>query len=267
MLKKLSKIWIVLLLFLVPAVPVFARDLGTPLLVDDADILSSEEEDELEEKLESISNLYNCDVVVYTCDTIYGASAKREAANYFNAHNYGMGADRDGIILLLAMDDHKYGFATHGEGIINLFHDSVLERMGEDLTFYLKEEDYYLAIDNYADECETILREEDLPDEKESKGIVQYIFDGIISVVGGVLAALGIGSIKKSNLKSVHTQVAAANYINRSSFNLTRQSDQFLHNEITKTRHRDPDDDRDSDSSTTFTSDDGDTFGGSEGSW
>jgi hypothetical protein len=73
--------------------------------------------------------------------------------------------------------------------------------------------------------------------------------------------------IKKSNLKSVHTQVAAANYINRSSFNLTRQSDQFLHNEITKTRHRDPDDDRDSDSSTTFTSDDGDTFGGSEGSW
>lgn len=265
MLKKLSQIFICFLLILFPAVPVFARDLDTLLVVDEADVLTDFEERELEEKMESLSSMQSCDIVVLTVDSIYGQSAKRAAADYFNAHNYGIGEDRDGIILLLAIDDHKYGFATHGQGIINLFHDSVLERMGNDLVAYLQSEDYYGAIDNYVDQCEIILNEEDIPEEKP--GIFQWIFNAVVSLFGGILAAFGIGSAKKSNLQSVHTQVAAENYIKRSSFHLTGQQDQFLHNEVTRTPHRNPNDDRDGFSSTTFTSSDGDTFGGSEGSW
>ncbi len=265
MLKKISRLLVVFFLILFQTAPVFARELGTPLVVDEADVLTDSEERLLEDKMGEISGQYNCDVIVLTVDSIYGASAKREAANYFNAHNYGVGEDRDGIILLLAIDDHKYGFATHGQGIINLFHDSVLERMGDDLVSYLQDEEYYDAIDNYADQCRTILSEEDIPEE--SGGIFQIIINAIVSMVGGVMAAFGIGTVKKSNLQSVHTQVAAENYIKRSSFRLSDRQDRFLHSDVTRTRHPDPSDDRDSFSSTTFTSDDGDTFGGSEGSW
>ena len=265
MLKKISRLFVVFLLILFQTTPVFAREPGTPLVVDDADVLTDYEEELLEEDTEDISDQYNCDVIVLTVDSIYGASAKREAANYFNAHNYGIGEDRDGIILLLAIDDHKYGFATHGEGIINLFHDSVLESMGEDLVPYLRDEDYYGAIDNYAQNCKSVLSEENT--SEESGGIFQIVINAIVSVIGGVLSALGIGSVKKSNLQSVHTQVAAENYIKRSSFQLFDKQDRFLHSDVTRTRHPDPSDDRDGFSSTTFTSDDGDTFGGSEGSW
>jgi uncharacterized membrane-anchored protein YhcB (DUF1043 family) len=57
----------------------------------------------------------------------------------------------------------------------------------------------------------------------------------LIALVIGVLIALLIVSLMKGQLKSVHMEKEAAEYIRKNSFHLTKSQDHFLYKRLDKT--------------------------------
>ena len=86
-------------------------------LVDDADLLASEEEQDLLAKLNEISERQAVDVVVVTVDSLDGKTSEAFADDYFDYNGYGIGTDRDGIIFVISMGERQMAMSTRGFGI------------------------------------------------------------------------------------------------------------------------------------------------------
>ena len=56
----------------------------------------------------------SCDVIVVTVASLDGKTAESYADDYFDFNGYGLGQDRDGILLLLSMEDRDWAISTHG---------------------------------------------------------------------------------------------------------------------------------------------------------
>ena len=88
-----------------------------PRLTDEADLLTDEEEELLLKQLDEISERQNCDVVVAAVDGLDGKSAMEYADDFYDYNGYGMGNERDGIILLVSMEERDWWISTCGFGI------------------------------------------------------------------------------------------------------------------------------------------------------
>lgn len=69
-----------------------------PRLVDRADLLSELEEEELEARLDEISERQQADVVVVTVNSLDGKSAQDYADDFYDYNGYGIGTDKSGWI-------------------------------------------------------------------------------------------------------------------------------------------------------------------------
>ena len=65
------------------------QDRQLPRLVDDADLLTDSEEQELNTELDEISEKQQCDVVVVTKNSLDGKSAQDYADDFFDYNGYG----------------------------------------------------------------------------------------------------------------------------------------------------------------------------------
>ena len=90
-----------------------AEELHTVRLVDYAGLLEDDEAETLEEKLDQISEDYDCDVAVVTEESINGAEPMDYADDYFDYKGYGMGEDKSGILFLVTMSERKFWMSTH----------------------------------------------------------------------------------------------------------------------------------------------------------
>lgn len=80
-----------------------AEEVHTERLADFADLLDDGQEEELEAKLDQVSEDYGCDVVVVTEETLDGAVPQDYADDFFDYNDYGMGEDKSGILFF---DNH-----------------------------------------------------------------------------------------------------------------------------------------------------------------
>ena len=82
--------------------------LSTPKrLVDDADLLDSDEYSSIKDKLDEISERQSFDVVIVTVDSTDGKSPRNFADDYYDENGYGQGSDCDGILLLISMEGRE----------------------------------------------------------------------------------------------------------------------------------------------------------------
>ena len=87
--KKLLSISLALLLIAALMVPAFAAD--APLLADDADLLSSEEESIILKKLTQTSDALDMDIVIVTTADVAGKSLRDYADDYYDDNGFGVG--------------------------------------------------------------------------------------------------------------------------------------------------------------------------------
>lgn len=71
----------------------------TPKIIDNAGLLTSNEESNLEYLAQSIVSFYEMDVVILTVDNTNGADVTTYADNYFDYNDYGIGDDNSGVLL------------------------------------------------------------------------------------------------------------------------------------------------------------------------
>ncbi len=123
----------------------FFHNDGFPRVVDDADLFSTSEEAQLEERSAQIRSQYETDLVILTTKDLHGKNIMDVADDYFDYNGYGCGDDYDGIILVISMEpgDRQYWISTCGTEIA-LFKDEI-EDMKSILVSYLSAGEYFGA--------------------------------------------------------------------------------------------------------------------------
>ena len=255
------------------ATPVLAEEsskVSKDYVVDNADLLTQTEENELSEKLQDISDELQFDVVVVTTNSIGSKTATEYADDYFDYNGYGRGSNNDGALFLVDMGDRKWAISTSGYGIEALV-DSALDDMEEEIVPYLKSGDYDGAFNEFADLTYDIVN--DAKNGKSYSNSTTSTIKNHKNIGTNLIVAFSIGAgisliiilVYRSKLKPVKFQKEAKEYIVPGSFNLRRSDDVFLYFNITKVpipKNNDSDD-----SGSFHSSSSGSSHGGSSGSF
>ena len=121
-------------------------------VVDEADLLSTEEEGTLKARLDELSEKYEMDIVVLTVESVGDKTPEEYADDYYDYNGYGYGSNYDGLLLLVSMEEHDWHISTSGEAI-DAFTDSNIETIGSLIADDLGDEKYFSAFSTFADEC------------------------------------------------------------------------------------------------------------------
>jgi len=249
--KWLSVLLCIFLLCVTLGISAFAHP---DRLVDDADLLTSVEESVIREQLDQISQTYNMDVVIVTVPDIGNTSVVAYADDYFDYNGYGLGdSGQDGVLLLINMAGRDWYISTCGAGI-EAFDDSTIDTIGESIVEYLSVENYAQAFQTFSDECNYYI------DGYVNGFPFSFGTNLLISLAIGFVIALIATGVMKGQLKSVHKQSAASEYVRQNSLNITQSNEIFLYRNVTRVRKE-----TESSGSSTHTSSSGRSHGGGGG--
>lgn len=219
--------------------PVAASD---PVLVDTANLLSAQESADVTARLESVREQQAVELVVVTVSTLRGQSARSYAENYYDSHEYGCGADRDGVLLLVDMDSREWWICTTGFGKTALT-SAGIDAVSEAFLSDLSDGDYAAAFFAFADGCERMitLARQGTPYEPGSEAYKRdhtFPWWAALAIAAGVgvVAAFVTVEIMRRQLKSVRPQRAAGSYVQQGSLQLNEARDLFLYSQVTRVR-------------------------------
>lgn len=207
-------------------------------LVDDADLLSQLEEQELLAVLDRVSEEQQCDVVIVTVWSLNGRYIVDYADDYFNYNGYGMGSERDGILFLISMDEREWAISTCGFGI-TAFTDAGQEYITDRLMSDLRDGEYYEAFSIFAEEADHFLEQarNGRPYDRGNlpgKLLGNIALAAVIGLIGGlILAILSVAHMKKE-MQPVYAQPAAMNYLVRDSSRMWDQRERLIRKYVNK---------------------------------
>ena len=198
-------------------------------VLDGADLLTSGEEAELSQTLSQISDRYHAQVLVVTMDTLGGNDIDSFVDYLYDSQAYGYGANRDGVLLLIAMDVREYRILSNGYPGVAIDERNI-QNISDAIVPDLSDGDYFDAFQRFAAECDYYL-------DGYHNGF-PFDFSGtlIISLIIGLVAGLVTVLILWSQLKTVHKQNQAAVYVKDGSMKLNVQRDLYLYRTLTRTK-------------------------------
>lgn len=192
-------------------------------VVDEADLLTVEEENTLLDNVNEMSERHQLDVVIVTLQSLNGEDIQNYAADYYDYNGYGMGDNYDGIMFIMSMEEREWFILTTGRGI-ELFSDREIDSIGETIVPYLGAGDYVTAFEMFTNEVDL---EVEFGAEEGAPNI-------LISLAAGLVLGFIPALIVRGKLKSVHMQSSAGRYEDRGSRNLTVKQDIFLYHTINR---------------------------------
>ena len=265
--RKIITIIVSLILCMTLALPAAAMDgeEHPPRLVDEAELLTDDEESSLADKLDAVSDKWQCDVTIVTVDSLGSKTATEFADDYFDYNGYGYGDNDDGIMLVISMESRDWAITTHAFGI-EAFTDAGQEYIMNKVIPPLGNESYSSAFSIFADQCDVFLEKaragepydsHNLPKESHAKLYILWI---IPCLIAGAILAFVLTIKEKKSLKSVMKKAGAREYIGKVEIN--EKHDKFLYRNLDKVLIHDDDDDS---GSSTHVSSSGETHRGSSG--
>lgn len=247
--KKIKKIFLSVIACLCLAAPIsvsaenMLNDDNFSRVVDDANLLSSSDEENISQRIENLTEKYDFDIVIVTVNSLYGKTPMEYADDFFDYNGYGVGSDNDGILLLVSMEDRDWWISTSGYGI-KAFTDYGIEFIGDKIVPDLSKQKYYSSFSLFLDLTEDFLAEAEKGTPYDIghkyKTVMNYIIAVGTGLVIGLVIAIIVVLIMKSKMKSVVFQYNANNYAVNNSLKLERSNDIFLYRNVSKTRKPEP---------------------------
>lgn len=267
--KKILVILFSLVIGLCVSVPAFAAQADGfaneyERVQDLAGLLSDSEEKALSTKLNEICNRQKMDIVVLTTNTLNGQTTRDYADDVYDRGGFGYGESKDGVLLLISMEDNDWYISTCGYGI-TVFTDAGIQYIGEQIKENLSGGDFSGAFDKFVGLCDDFITQARSGDPYDSHNLPKEPLALIwipISIAVGVCLSFFIVGNMKAKLKTVRFQAAAGNYMKGGSLNVTESRDLFLYNTVTRTAKPK---NNSSSGSSTHTSSSGSTHGGGGG--
>lgn len=203
--------------------------------MDQADLLTDSEESALSDRLDEISERHQFDVVVVTVDSLEGETAVVYADDFYDYNGYGFGDERDGILLLISMEERDWCISTTGYGI-TAFTDAGQAYISERFVTDLSVGDYAAAFTNFAVLCDAFITQADTGEPYDIDHLPQEPFDLVwnlaVALIIAFVISLIVTGIMRGQLKTMHSQSEADNYIKQGSMHLTRKNDLYLYRHV-----------------------------------
>lgn len=208
-----------------------------PRVCDGADLLTEGEEAALLSKLDEISVRQRTDVAVVTAYTLGGKTPAEYAGDFYDNNGFGFGDGKDGVLLLVSMEDRDWYILTNGFGNTAVTADGI-EYISNSITHYLSNEEYAQAFGTYAELCDEFFAQaqsvEPYGEGNMPKESFNVLFSLCISAALGFAVAFISTGIMRGKLKTVRHQPAASNYIKDGSMNVTECRDLYLYSHISR---------------------------------
>ena len=219
-----------LALFLCLALTVSVSAAGNEsFLYDEADLLSASEEAALIRQLMDVSHTYNAQIIVATVDSMNGYDIDTYVDYVYDAMDFGYGKNRDGVLLFVCMNPREYRILSNGFAGVAIDPDDI-SKISDEIVGNLSDGDYAGAFDEFVDECAYYL-----------DGYINgFPFDAgkslATSLIVGVAIGLIVAFVLKGQLKSVHSQSRAQEYVKDGSMQINLSNDMFLYRNVTRTK-------------------------------
>ena len=225
------------ILFAVLSSPVFAQR-----VIDNANILNTDQIDRLSNIADSFAERYNFDLVILTERDIDGADVRDYAGDFFKNKGYGIGVNKDGCIFLVVTGNmipgsRDYCFFASGRGK-RILVPNAFDKLEKDVLKYLRFNQFDNAFETFLSTWEIFL-------DLDAKGGRTYNFFhqwNLVLVIAVWLIALAIGFIVvqvwKKGMNTAITQSTADSYVIPGSLNYKEKQDRFLYSTVTKTKRQ-----------------------------
>lgn len=263
--KKILSLIFCLLLMMSLSLTAFCAG-ADKLVVDDADILTFDEESELEKALSIVSEEKQASIAVLTTNDFEGKDVASFADDYYDYNGYGYGDTADGCLLVVNMETRDWYITTAGR-IIDDIPSDVIDSIGESFVPYLSSGDYLDAFMTYGEMVDFYISfmgeypedefvfagdeyagYEDYYDNPDFDYVIDengnvinlnkgesFIKNLAVAVIVGVILSFITVSIMKSQLKSVRISTEATEYMKEDTLSITKTSDRFLYRNVTRT--------------------------------
>ena len=204
-------------------------------ILDTSNLLSHEEWEELESRAEDISNRQHCGIYFAMVDdyTEYRDGSVFEVTyQLYHNNQLGVGDGRDGVIVLLSMEERDYAMFVYGEYAEYVFDEYGQEKLEEKFLGFFEYDDWYGGISHYLDACDEFLTKAD-----EGDPVRPSYWENILLVTG--LSCLVSGAVcfwLLRSMKTVRAKDKADTYVSKGGLHLTQQLDQFSHTTVTRTK-------------------------------
>lgn len=223
--KKICSILLAMILCITLATTAFAAK--GPLLYDGADLLTAVQEQRLLARLEEVRSTYQVEVAIATVDSTGNYSADWYAELYYDDHDLGIGPNRDGVLLLISMEERDWQILSDG-----LAADAItmreIDEIGEKIVDELSQGDYADAFEEFISLCEYEIN-------GEINGF-PFNFGKNLLICGviGLAAALIATGVMAAQLRSVKRRTEAGEYTAPGSMHVTLCSDLFLYRTVSR---------------------------------
>ena len=240
--KKGKQLILLLVLCLVSfAFPAFA---GEQKVFDYADLLTTEEEAELQQMAEAMVNDWAMDLAFLTTYDTEGMAVREYGAQFYIEQDLGVGPNYDGVIFVVDMTTREAQIVTSGKAI-DVFTDYYLEKMWNnmqgdfadgyyfwgmetlvnDMNYYNAEYQKYLTDPDYVSEYEAEM-------SGEPTALGYAIAFGMFFGLPLIIAAIGV-AMMKSQCKNVKPYSAGEAYLKQNGFYLSTNKDIFANTRTT----------------------------------
>ena len=254
-----------LLLFCMSTTSIAATDVSR--VVDNGELLTDSQEKSLLELADQVSVKLDFDIVIITEAGLGGYTPRDYADDYFDYNGFGLGDNRDGVVLLVSMEERDWYISTSGYGI-TAFTDWGIDFIGDRIVDNLGAANYYEAFLDYINLTEEFVKESQAGNAYDTnhsyempKTLTDYLMNILLGFVIALIITIVVMLYLRMQLRSVANQYSASNYLKKESVNYTKKQDLFMYRNISRTEK--PDDD--GGGSSTHTSSSGSSHGGGGG--
>ena len=237
-----KKLIIALLLCLCMLMPLGGSALAAgqeaiPYVVDEAGILSGDEEDALEESASEIADRYACAPYILTVDdyTRYGSGDIFDTAmDIYEYLGLGYGQGKDGLLLLLSMEDRDYALVTYGNFTHSAFTDYGQEHLTDIFLEFFRRDDWYGGFESYLNTSADLM-EQAVTGKPYDVGSAPKGFNFLIILIPLVIASVVCG-IFAFQMKTARLSPEARDYVPGDGVNMRIVQDTFTHRSVMRQR-------------------------------
>ena len=217
---------------------------------DYANLLTSEQFYDLCLQIRELTAQYQTDFVIVTTNSLGGKTPQEYANDYYDEKNCGVGVNRDGIMLLLAMESRDYYFLANGSATEKLAQAGGIAALEDKVVPHLSAGNYYTAFGVFLETAAAIIDDPtSIPGASYNDDFIYISFDdevpytladrmqrvAVFAVIGLVIGLI-VTAVMKRGMKTARPQRLAADYVRPGSFKLTRKMDLYLYRTRTRVR-------------------------------
>ena len=224
-----------------------SEDRSYRFIMDEAGILTSDQCNQLEQLGKEISEAYPCNVYAVTVNDfseITSAGMFEAAEQYYIQNGLGSGTEKNGLMLMLSMNDRDYAIIAYGSYGHMAFTDYGKNMLEDHFLDDFRDNDWFGGFSDLFTDSRDFLEKaaagtpvDYYPGQREP--IKRFTFLSVlIGLLIGALVSLIVGAALKAKMRSVAIAATAENYLSQEGVHLTGASDTYAYS--TQTRRKIP---------------------------